>query len=91
MLALQLAGLRQELARTRLQVDRETSVLRDVARDAAAGQHPRWTSRPSGRQLWAAYYLSERPLSSTRRSLYTTYPHVPAGRKARLSSWPTRR
>ena len=95
-LAGQLAGLRQELGRTALQVDRETFVLRDVARKLPPGSF-RVDVPPSGRHLWASYYLNERRLSSYTPVLYTTYPHVPGGRKAdfiladktvKLKPWP---
>jgi hypothetical protein len=81
-LVLQVAGLRQELYKLGLQVDRDTSVLRDVARGLPPGSI-RLDVTADGRQLWAAYYLSERPLSSPSPILYTTYPHVPYGRRAR--------
>lgn len=80
-LALQLGGLRDELGVTGLQVDRYTFELRDVARDLPPGSI-RLDVPPGGLQLWAGYYLSERRLSSTVPVLFTTYPHVPAGRKA---------
>jgi len=80
-LALQLGGLRDELGVTGLQVDRDTIELRDVARRLPPGSI-RLDVAPGGLQLWAGYYLSERRLSSTVPVLFTTYPHVPAGRKA---------
>jgi hypothetical protein len=82
LLGLQLAGMRREIARTGLQVDRETSVLTQVARRLPPGSI-RLDVRPDGRQLWAAYYLSERPLSSLGPIVGTTFPHVPYGRRAR--------
>ncbi|MGI8749109.1 MAG: hypothetical protein ACR2J6_00900 [Thermoleophilaceae bacterium] len=96
LLALQVEGMRQETARTGLQVDRETSVLRDVARRLPPGSI-RLDIKPDGNQLWAGYYLSERPLSSLLPIVNTTYPHVPYGRRARyiladrrvrLQPWP---
>ena len=82
LLALQVVGMRREIARTGLQVDRETSVLTHVARRLPPGS-VRLDVPPDGSQLWAGYYLSERPLSSLQPLTGTTYPHVPYGRRAR--------
>lgn len=82
LLCLQVGGMRREIARTGLQVDRETSALRDVARRLPPGSI-RLDVRPDGRQLWAGFYLNERPLSSLQPIVGTTYPHVPYGRRAR--------
>jgi hypothetical protein len=44
-----------------------------------------------GTQLWAGYFLSDHPLSSSRPIVGTSYPHVPYSRKADLILALTRR
>ena len=89
-LALQLAGLREELGRTALQVDRETFVLRDVARTLPPGQLP--GGHPAERAPAVGVLLPERAPAELlhARALH----HLPARPRAAArptSSWPTRR
>ncbi|MBA3437554.1 MAG: hypothetical protein H0U14_06110 [Thermoleophilaceae bacterium] len=97
LVALQFAGLRQEIAVTGLQLDAETLELRDAAARLPEGASLRVDVLPDGRQLWAGYVLSDRPLSTTAPLTGTSYPYIPPGRKAdfivadsrvRVDPWP---
>ena len=97
LVALQLAGLRREIAVTGVQLDAETLELRDAADQIPDGASLRVDVLPDGRQLWAGYMLSDHPLSSPHPLTGRTYPHMPRGRKAdfivadsrlRVDPWP---
>ncbi len=82
LVALQLAGLRREIAVTGLQLDSETLELRDAADRLPQGASVRVDVLPDGRQLWVGYVLSDHPLSTLNPLVGTTYPHIERGRKA---------
>ncbi len=97
LVALQLAGLRQEIAVTGLQLEAETLELREAAARLPEGASLRVDVLPDGRQLWVSYMLNDHPLSTLAPLTGTTYPHIPPGRKAdfivadsriRLDPWP---
>jgi len=78
----QLIGLSAEIGRTNPQVDASIFGLRDAARGLPEGASLRLDVIPDGRQLWAAYMLSEHPLSASNPLVGTTFPHAKFGRKA---------
>ena len=80
--AFQLVGLRDEVVNTGRQVDRSRFELRDAARALPHNASIRLDLAPDGHHLWAAYMLSEHPLSTLTPLVGTTYPSVPTGRKA---------
>ena len=78
----QLIGLRGEVVRTGRQVERSHFELREAARKLPAGASVRVDVPQGGDHLWAAYMLSERPVSTLTPLLETTYPSLPVGRRA---------
>jgi hypothetical protein len=70
-----------ELADTGSQLPQATIQLAAWARSLPAGASIRLDMWPPD-QLWAAYFLSSRPLCSQLPLLDTDYPHVPVSRKA---------
>ncbi len=81
-LAFQFVGIRDEVAEAGRQADRPVLELRAAARELPPGASIRIDVPPGGAHLWAAYALSEHPLTTTWPLLGTTYPSVPAGRRA---------
>ena len=80
--ALQFAGIRDEVAEAGRQADRSALELRAAARALPEGASVRIDVPPGTTHLWAAYMLSERALSTAWPLLGTTYPSVPVGRRA---------
>ena len=78
----QLFGLRDEVAHTGRQLERAHFELRDAAGALAAGASVRIDVPHGGDHLWAGYMLSEHPLTTVAPLVGTTYPSIPAGRKA---------
>jgi len=82
LVALQFAGIRQEIAVTGLQLEAETLELREAADRLPEGASLRVDVLPDGRQFWVSYMLNEHPLSSPIPRTGTTFPYMPFGRKA---------
>jgi hypothetical protein len=82
LVALQLAGLRQEVGVTGVQLEAKTLELRDAAQRLPEGASIRVDMLLDGRQLWAAYMLNEHPLSTLNPLTGATFPSIPVGRKA---------
>jgi hypothetical protein len=78
---LALQGARDELAVIFDQTPRPVTALRDVEQVVPPGASIRLDMEPD-QQLWAAYFLSPRPLCSQRPLTNTSYPHVPLSRRA---------
>lgn len=71
--------------RVGLQAPRSLLEVREWSRELPPGASVRIDIPPSGRQLWAAYLLADRPTNTPNPVIYTTYAHPPRGVRADYS------
>jgi hypothetical protein len=76
------AGSADEIEPVPMQVRPDVVALRDWVEEVPPGDSIRVDIPPTGEQLWAAYMLHERPLSSLVPVLGTSYPALQHSRKA---------
>ncbi len=77
-----LGGTRNEVEPFPMQVTPEILALRDWPRKLPRDASIRLDIPPTGEQLWVAYMLHERPLSTLAPVLGTSYPALPYSRRA---------
>ena len=77
-----LGGTRNEIEPFPMQVPPEIFALREWADRLPPGASVRLDVPPTGEQLWVAYMLHERPLSSLVPVIGTSYPAIPYSRRA---------
>jgi hypothetical protein len=75
-------NVRREVEGVAAQASSSTFELRGWAKRLPPGKSILLATPPNGVQLWSAYMLHSHPLSAYEPLTGTSYPHVPAGRKA---------